>query len=88
MSKVEPNEANRLIEKWDKSTFNTIEDNLSYHLGVHGNGDLAKYLRQAENFNFKGAKSFGLRMDGSTRYYRSNGEYIIMRNGKIISYGK
>ncbi len=83
-------EAERLVNMWDKATFPNLAENLQYHANTHGFGNnLPKYLRKAANFNFKGATknivNDGL---GTVRWERmSSGEFIEMRNGKIITYG-
>jgi hypothetical protein len=80
-------EAERLLSQWDASTFDTLADSLRYHAQKHGFGDdMAKYLRKASNFNKKGARK-RLLEDGATRWTRESGEFLIERNGKIVSYG-
>ncbi len=78
-------EFDQLASLWEKSTFDTLADSLRYHAIKHADGDLAKYLRQAANFTTKGA-SKTLRDDGSI-IYKKNSKYIILRDGKIASYG-
>lgn len=81
------NEAKKLISSWDKSSFGSLADSTRYHARTHGYpNDVAKYLRKAANFNKSGAKKI-TRPDGTVRWVRSNGEYLIERNGKIVSYG-
>ena len=80
-------EAKTLVNMWSKGSFNTVFDSIRYHAKIHGQGNVMKYLRKAANFNYKGARKIGLRADGTVRYVRKNGEYIIKKGGKIISYG-
>jgi hypothetical protein len=82
-------EAHRLMNKWDHSTFPSVEDSVAYHYGKHGKGGLLKYLNDAANFNKKRARLQELSPD-RIRYNKANGEFIIVNtnNGKIVSYGK
>ncbi len=80
-------EAKQLMKMWDKRSFRTLSDSIRYHAGKHGGGsDPWKYMRRAASFNKKGAtrKPLG---DGATRWTRKNGEFLIEKNGKIVSYG-
>ena len=45
-------------------------------------------MRQASNFNKRGAYSSGLREDGSILYRRKNDEFLIQRDGLTVTYGK
>jgi RHS repeat-associated protein len=93
MSGITPNpgtfsELKGLIRMWSKGSMNKLSQSLLYHWRKHGKEmNLIQYLRKAANFSYKGAKSSGLRADGSIRYYRKSGEFIIKRGGKIVSYG-
>ncbi len=80
-------EAKQLISMWDKASYNNISHSIRDHADRHGFGvEFAKYLRKAANFNKKDAHKT-LLDNGATRWNRKNGEYIIERNGKIVSYG-
>ena len=80
-------EAKNLVSMWDKATHSTRYDSIRYHAKKHGYGnDIPKYLRKAANFNKKGASKKNLE-DGATRWNRTNGEFLIERGGKIVSYG-
>jgi len=79
-------ELKKLIGRWDRGNHITLRDSLKYHLRQHGNGDLLKYLRQAENFNKKGATRTPVE-NGAFRWNRKDGSFIIERDGKIVSYG-
>ena len=82
------NEAKRLMSRWSKSTYNNISESIRDHASRHGFGDdIAKYLRKADAFNKKGAKKTVL-SDGATRWNRENGEFLIERKGKTVTYGK
>jgi len=75
-----------LLEVWDKASFSTLEDSIVYHADKHFSGDIIGMLRKASNFNTRGARKIR-HSDGSIRYQKGNGEYIMKRDGKIISYG-
>jgi hypothetical protein len=80
-------EAKALINRWDKGTYDSIAQSIKDHAIRHGFGnDIPKYLRKAANFNKSGAKKKILE-DGAVRWTRKNGEFLIERNGKIVSYG-
>ncbi|NYZ70042.1 hypothetical protein H0A36_28925, partial [Endozoicomonas sp. SM1973] len=80
-------EAKQLMSKWDKATYHTLSDSIRDHAKRHGFGnDIVKYLRKAANFNKKGAKQKALE-DGAIRWNRKSGEFLIERNGKIVTYG-
>ncbi|MEZ4458332.1 MAG: hypothetical protein R3E66_01125 [bacterium] len=80
-------EFERLTARWDAATSGSLEESLLYHAGKHGGDDLAKFLRQAENFNKRGATSVR-RYDGRILYKKGDGQFLIERDGKIVSYGK
>ena len=88
IAKLTLSEAKTLMKLWGKGSFKNRAESIRYHANEHGGGDYVKYLRKAANFNFRRARSTGVRMDGSIKYTRPNGEYIIMRDGLTISYGK
>ena len=80
-------EEKQLISKWDKATYDTLADSIRDHANRHGFGnDIPKYIRKAANFNKNGAKKTILD-DGAVRWNRKNGEFLIERNGKIVTYG-
>lgn len=80
-------EAKQLMSKWDKATYDNLSDSIRDHAKRHGFGnDIPKYLRKAASFNKKGAKKTTLD-DGATRWNRKNGEFLIERDGKIVTYG-
>lgn len=80
-------EAGTLISKWGKGTYKKVSDSMLDHARRKGFGDdVGKYLRKAANFNKTGAQSRILE-NGAKRWFRKSGEYIIERNGKIVSYG-
>ena len=80
-------EYKKLLSQWDKASFDSLSKSIRYHSKKHGFGDdYVKYLRKASNFNKKGAKKVIL-PDGAIRWNRNNGEFLIERKGKIVSYG-
>jgi RHS repeat-associated protein len=84
---VSLSEAKQLVGRWGSGTFDSLRKSFEYHYPKHGdfNSSFIKYMRQAYNFNKKGATS-RVRDDGSTIFRRKNGEYLIERDGKIVSY--
>jgi len=79
-------EAKQLLAMWGKGSFDTIAASVRYHAARHGAGDVWTYLRQAANFNRRGAHV--VTREGSTLYRRKSGEFLIEREGKIVSYGR
>ncbi|QDG52476.1 hypothetical protein FIV42_17550 [Persicimonas caeni] len=80
-------EFERLSKNWNKGNHDTLAESLRYHANKHGGGNLKKYLRQANAFNKRGAKRTKL-PNGAVRYNKGNGEFLIKRNGGIVSYGR
>ena len=81
-------EAKRLISRWSKGNHDNIAESIRYHAKKHGfENNIPKYLRKAGSFNKKGATKKNL-SDGATRWNKKNGEFLIEREGKIVSYGK
>lgn len=92
MPNVPKAEINRLASRWDMSTFTELERNFNYHFTKHGKNigadDLITYLRKADGFNTRGAQRGLLKEDGSQTFTRTNGTFMIMRDGKIVSFGR
>ncbi|MBZ0115857.1 MAG: hypothetical protein K8H88_02595 [Sandaracinaceae bacterium] len=79
-------EAKQLVSMWDRGTFATRAASIRYHALRHGGGDVARYLRRAANLNRRGARRLA-RSDGTIRYVRSSGEYLVTTmDGKILTY--
>ena len=80
-----------LLAEWDAGEHSTVESSVHYHHSAHGSGlDLWQYLRQAAAFNRADAvrtPSTGTRRGGTVKYKRANGEFLIEKNGMILSYG-
>lgn len=55
------------------------------HANKHGGGNILKYLRKANSFNKRRARSRWV--EGAKRWNKRNGEFLIERDGKIVSYG-
>jgi hypothetical protein len=71
----------------DAATYTSIAHSIFDHAERHGfPADYLKYLRKAHNFNRKRAKQKIL-SDGSIRWHKGI-EFLIERNGKIVSYGE
>ena len=79
-------EIQALMTGWDKATYPTLPASIVRHAQKHGfGGDYLCYLRKAFNFNKKGARKKYL-PDEAIRWNKSN-EFLIERNGKIVTYG-
>jgi hypothetical protein len=80
-----------LLAKWDAGEHPTVFASVHYHHHVHGGGtDLWEYLRAASAFNRAGAVRVpptGTRPGGTVKFKHKNGEFLIERDGKILSYG-
>ena len=81
-------EISRYMQRWGIGTPEQPFDNpahcIIWHANKHGDGKILKYLRQAHNFNKRRAKSKWV--DGAKKWTRKSGEYLIERDGKIVSY--
>lgn len=76
-----------LMENWDKATYSTLALSIVDHADRHDfEQNYLKYLRKAKNFNKKGAHKKIL-SDSAVRWNKGN-EFLIERNGKIVSYGE
>lgn len=85
----EVEEIERYMQRWGvgrpEQKFATPAHCMVWHANKHGDGDILKYLRKANAFNKKHAKRKWVR--GAKRWIRKNGEFLIERDGKIVSYG-
>jgi hypothetical protein len=80
-------EIQAFMTEWDRASYTSIAHSVVDHAERHGfRPDYLKYLRKAHNFNRKRAKQRVL-SDGSVRWNKGI-EFLIERNGKIISYGE
>ena len=80
-------EIKQLMENWEKATYPSLANSIVDHADRHNfRGNYLKYLRKADNFNKKRAKRKIL--PNSTYRWNKGNEFIIERNGKIISYGE
>ncbi len=86
-SDEESAEIKRYMDRWEQATYPTLAQSIVDHANRHDfQNDYLKYLRKAANFNKRGARRKIL-PDGATRWNRGL-EFLIERNGKIISYGE
>ena len=88
MSDLPPSveEEARVYSLWDRGTFPTVESSVSYHHRKHGLGmSRWDYVYKASTFERVGAAKM-IRSD-SLKYSRPNGEFLVERGGKILSYG-
>jgi hypothetical protein len=80
-----------LFAMWDAGEHSSVLASVHYHHHVHGTGmDLWEYLRASAAFNRTGAvrtPPTGTRAGGTVKFSHKNGEYLIERDGKILSYG-
>jgi len=88
-NKQEVEEIERYMQQWGvgrpEQKFTTPAHCIVWHANKHGNGDILRYLRKASLFNKKRAKSKWVR--GAKRWIRKNGEFLIERDGQLVSYG-
>lgn len=84
------------VSRWNKGSFNSIQDSLARHFVKHGAEvgatSVEQYMRKAEGFmqNLRGAKKFPVDgvVEGVIRYVK-NGKYIdLAPDGTIVSFGK
>ncbi|RJE91288.1 hypothetical protein D3P07_04335 [Paenibacillus sp. 1011MAR3C5] len=85
------------LTKWNKGSFDTLENSAEYHFKKHGASvgaeNLEQYVRKAEEFARtvkKGSTKSPVSgaVEGTTRY-KKNGKYIdIAPDGTIVSFGK
>ena len=89
-NKQQAEEIERLRQNWGvgkpEQPFDNPAHCIIWHADKHGGGDILKYLRKANQFNKRGAKMKWVY--GAKRWRRKNGEFLIERDSKIVSYGK
>ena len=80
-------EIQSLMGDWDRATYPTLACSIVKHAKKHGfTGEYLRYLRKGSNFNRKGARK-KLLPDGAIRWNKGS-EFLIERNGKIVTYGE
>jgi hypothetical protein len=92
-TEAETVEIQEYMNEWDAATYSSIPHSILDH-AARKEFDPLVYLRQAHNFNKKGATrvpKIGYRRDGSALYRKGN-EYLIVRpdkfgSEKIVTYG-
>ena len=93
MSASTPSLAERveLLSKWDAGEHASVESSVAYHRLAHAAElDLWSYLRRAAAFDRDKATRnppTGTRRDGTVKFKHKSGEFLIERDGKILSYG-
>lgn len=76
---------------WGKGTFDSVLKSLEYHFGKHGAAvgasNLGEYASAAAKFseNLQGARV--IQQAGGAVKYIKDGSFIIIRDGKIVSFG-
>lgn len=85
------------LTKWNKGSFDKVEDSAEYHFKKHGASvgaeTLEQYVRKAEEFARTAKKgstksSVSGAVEGTIRY-KKNGKYVdIAPDGTIVSFGK
>lgn len=87
-NKSQADEIERYMQGWGIGTpeqpFDSPAHCIIWHANKHGDGKILKYLRQANNFNKRRAKRKWV--EGAKKWTRKSGEYLIERDGKIVSY--
>lgn len=79
-------EITRLMQRWGKSSYDSIAHCIVDHANRHGfSGDELTYLRKAGHFRKKRARKAYPEL-GVVRWNKGNNEYLIEREGKIVSY--
>jgi hypothetical protein len=88
-SEQQKNQVRTLTERWDEGTYSSKAHSIVDHSTRHGYGDnYIKYLMDAAGFNTRGATPKVLdAVTNTVRYNKRSGEFIIYRDGKIVSYG-
>lgn len=77
----------KLMDKWGQSSYDSVAHCIVDHANRHGfPGQYLKYLRKADNFNKKRSKKRNSE-PRVIRWKKRSGEYLIERDGKIVSYG-
>lgn len=80
-------EIERLMLRWGQASYDSVAHCIVNHANRHGYpGNYLKYLRKAAHFNKKRSRKSS-REPGVYRWNRRNDEYLIERDGKIVSYG-
>ena len=89
-NKPQAEEIERLHQNWGvgkpEQPFDNPAHCIIWHADKHGGGEILRYLRKANQFSKRGAKM--KLVYGAKRWRRKNGEFLIERDGKIVSYGK
>ena len=79
-------EIKRLMRRWAKSSYDSIAHCIVDHASRHGfSRNELKYLRKAGHFSKKRARKAYPEL-GVVRWNKGNNEYLIEREGKIVSY--
>jgi hypothetical protein len=84
-----------LLSQWESGTYPSPESSARDHYARHREDfdpipTLWEYLRKAQGFDKNTARrvpSLGTRTDGTVRFISKSGEFLIERNGKIVSFG-
>ncbi len=87
-NKVEVEEIDNLMLRWGQANYKSVAHCIVDHANRHQYpGNYLKYLRKAANFKKKRARKSSP-APGVRRWNKSNDEYLIEREGKIVSYGR
>ncbi len=86
-SEQQVREIQQRMQNWTQATYDSVAHSIIDHTFRHGyNDNYLEYLRRADSFNRRGAQKSNLDWQ-TVRYNKGNGEFLIVRNGKIVSYG-
>ena len=80
-------EMQTLLADWSQATYPTLATSIVKQAKKHGfTEEYLGYLRKTSNFNKKGARQKRL-PDGAIRWNKGS-EFLIERDGKIVTYGE
>jgi hypothetical protein len=85
-NELQVQEIENLMDNWGQASYDSVAHCIVDHANRHGfPGEYLKYLRKADHFNKKRSKK-RTPEPGVTRWKKHSGEYLIERDGKIVSY--
>lgn len=83
-------EIERHMQRWGvgrpEQMFSSPAHCIVWHANRHGSGDILRYLRKASSFNKRRARAKWVK--GAKKWLKKNREFLIERDGKIVSYGR
>lgn len=80
-------EIEKLMQRWGQASYDSVAHCIVDHANRHRfYGDYLKYLRKSHSFNKKRSRKRSAKF-GATKWTKRNNEFLIERDGKIVSYG-